>query len=189
MAADARPATATGSSPPTAASSPSATPRFYGSTGAITSTSPIVGMAATPDRHGYWLVASDGGIFTFGDAALLRLDRRPSTSTSRSSAWPPPPTGSGYWLVASDGGIFTFGDAPLRATVLQGIKTSTWIASRDPHAPSADAAVVAGNSVVVVEECSAYRSGTGHVEPQASVMAPPLGALDQPGVLGQHALV
>jgi hypothetical protein len=29
---------------------------------------PIVGMAATPDGGGYWLVASDGGIFTFGDA-------------------------------------------------------------------------------------------------------------------------
>ena len=31
---------------------------------------PIVGMAATPGK-GYWLVASDGGIFTFGDAASL----------------------------------------------------------------------------------------------------------------------
>ncbi|HEY2300277.1 MAG TPA: hypothetical protein VGH66_00210 [Acidimicrobiales bacterium] len=30
--------------------------------------SPIVGMAATPTGKGYWLVASDGGIFTFGDA-------------------------------------------------------------------------------------------------------------------------
>ena len=29
---------------------------------------PIVGMAATPSGHGYWLVASDGGIFSFGDA-------------------------------------------------------------------------------------------------------------------------
>jgi len=28
---------------------------------------PIVGMAATPDGGGYWLVASDGGIFSFGD--------------------------------------------------------------------------------------------------------------------------
>jgi hypothetical protein len=25
-------------------------------------------MAATPDGGGYWLVASDGGIFSFGDA-------------------------------------------------------------------------------------------------------------------------
>jgi hypothetical protein len=29
---------------------------------------PIVGMAATATGNGYWLVASDGGIFTFGDA-------------------------------------------------------------------------------------------------------------------------
>ena len=29
---------------------------------------PIVGMAATPDGKDYRLIASDGGIFTFGDA-------------------------------------------------------------------------------------------------------------------------
>jgi hypothetical protein len=28
-------------------------------------------MASTPDGAGYWLVASDGGIFTFGDAPFL----------------------------------------------------------------------------------------------------------------------
>ena len=27
-------------------------------------------MAATPTGRGYWLVASDGGIFSFGDAAF-----------------------------------------------------------------------------------------------------------------------
>jgi len=29
---------------------------------------PVVAMAATPDGGGYWLVASDGGIFAYGDA-------------------------------------------------------------------------------------------------------------------------
>ena len=71
---------------------------------------PIVGMAATPDGRGYWLVASDGGIFTYGDAELLRLGRG-LTSTSRSSGMAPTPDGGGYWLVASDGGIFSYGDA------------------------------------------------------------------------------
>ena len=74
MAADADRQAATGSSPPTAASSPSATP-FHGSTGAIHLNQPIVGMAADADGKGYWLVASDGGIFSFGDA-LPRLHRR-----------------------------------------------------------------------------------------------------------------
>jgi hypothetical protein len=27
-------------------------------------------MAATPDGAGYWLVASDGGVFSFGDSAF-----------------------------------------------------------------------------------------------------------------------
>ena len=29
---------------------------------------PVVGMAATPSGDGYWMVASDGGVFSFGDA-------------------------------------------------------------------------------------------------------------------------
>ena len=67
-------------------------------------------MAATPDENGYWLVASDGGIFAYGDAGFFG-----STGGKRwwrrSSAWPATPDGGGYWLVASDGGIFSFGDA------------------------------------------------------------------------------
>ena len=31
---------------------------------------PIVGMAPTRDGGGYWLVASDGGIFAYGDAGF-----------------------------------------------------------------------------------------------------------------------
>jgi hypothetical protein len=73
-------------------------------------TKPIVGMAATPDGQGYWLVASDGGIFTFGDATFdgstgaIHLNR-PIVGMAAT------PDGQGYWLVAPDGGIFTFGDA------------------------------------------------------------------------------
>ena len=36
---------------------------FYGSTGAVRLNQPIVGMASSPSGKGYWLVASDGGIF------------------------------------------------------------------------------------------------------------------------------
>ncbi|HEX5615336.1 MAG TPA: CAP domain-containing protein [Acidimicrobiia bacterium] len=71
---------------------------------------PVVGLAATPSGAGYWRVASDGGIFTAGDATFhgstgnLRLNR-PVVGMAAT------PTGDGYWLVASDGGIFSFGDA------------------------------------------------------------------------------
>jgi uncharacterized protein YkwD len=71
---------------------------------------PIVGIAATPSGHGYWRVASDGGVFTYGDAKYygstgnIRLNQ-PIVGIAGS------PSGHGYWLVASDGGIFTFGHA------------------------------------------------------------------------------
>jgi hypothetical protein len=71
---------------------------------------PIVGMSSTPDGHGYWLVAADGGIFTFGDAGFYGSTgnialNQPIVGMSST------PDGHGYWLVAADGGIFTFGDA------------------------------------------------------------------------------
>ena len=52
----------------TVASSPTATPATSARPGNLLLNKPIVGMAATPDGKGYWLVASDGGIFSFGDA-------------------------------------------------------------------------------------------------------------------------
>jgi hypothetical protein len=36
--------------------------------GGIPLDQPVVGIAPTPDGNGYWEVASDGGIFAFGDA-------------------------------------------------------------------------------------------------------------------------
>jgi N-acetylmuramoyl-L-alanine amidase len=67
-------------------------------------------MAATGDGGGYWLVASDGGIFSYGDAPFsgstggLHLNK----SVVGMAAAPD----GGYWLVASDGGIFSYGGAP-----------------------------------------------------------------------------
>ena len=73
---------------------------------------PVVGMAATHDGNGYWLVGSDGGIFAFGDAGFhgstggLKLNA-PVVGMAATT------DGGGYWLVASDGGIFNYGDAGL----------------------------------------------------------------------------
>ncbi len=68
------------------------------------------GIAATVAGNGYWLVATDGGVFTFGGArfygseGLVHLNQ-PVTGIAAT------PTGAGYWLAAADGGVFTFGDA------------------------------------------------------------------------------
>lgn len=83
---------------------------FYGDLSNITLNKPIVGMSPTADNLGYWMVASDGGIFSFGDAKFygsagaIHLNK-PIVGMSVT------PTGNGYWMVASDGGVFSYGDA------------------------------------------------------------------------------
>ena len=86
-------ATATGSSAPTAASSRSATPASSARPAATTLNAPIVGIAATPDGRGYWLVGADGGVFAFGDATLRRLDRRRAARRADRRASSPPSDG------------------------------------------------------------------------------------------------
>ena len=84
---------------------------LQGVRGSLRLNAPVVGLAATPSGHGYWLVGSDGGVFSYGDATFrgstgsLPLNR-PVVGMEATA------TGDGYWLVAADGGIFNYGDAP-----------------------------------------------------------------------------
>ena len=55
-------------------------------------------------------MATDGGIFSFGDATFYGSTGDISLNQPI-VGMAPTPTGAGYWLVASDGGIFSFGDA------------------------------------------------------------------------------
>ena len=83
---------------------------------------PVAGIAPTQDQGGYWLVASDGGIFSFGDAgfygSIPGLGYFPAGTpgnVKRLNApvvgMVPSTDGGGYFMVASDGGVFAFGDA------------------------------------------------------------------------------
>jgi uncharacterized repeat protein (TIGR01451 family) len=63
-------------------------------------------MAATADGGGYWEVATDGGLFAFGDAQFYgSMGGKPLDKPIVGMAASP----GGYFEVASDGGIFTFG--------------------------------------------------------------------------------
>ena len=66
---------------------------------------------ATPDGTGYWMVASDGGVFSFGSAhfhgSLPGLGVHVANIVGINAA----PDGNGYWLVARDGAVFSFGSA------------------------------------------------------------------------------
>jgi N-acetylmuramoyl-L-alanine amidase len=87
-------------------------PQVVGHTAAAatpTSLHPLVATATDPATGGYWLVASDGGVFAFnapfyGSAGGLALVE-PIVGTAATA------DGGGYWLVASDGGVFSYGNA------------------------------------------------------------------------------
>ena len=100
-------------------------------------------VPAPQDALGYWMVANDGGIFSFGQAPFLgstgalRLNS-PIVAMARTV------TGRGYWLVAADGGIFAFGDAqffgstggirlnsPIVGMAATGTGQGYWLIARD----------------------------------------------------------
>jgi parallel beta-helix repeat protein len=103
---------------------------FFGSTGGLHLNKPIVGIASTAGSvnpssgsivgDGYWLVASDGGVFNFGNAAFMGSMGGQRLNKPIVGIAPGPYAlnfsnfslqGTGYWLIASDGGVFSFGKA------------------------------------------------------------------------------
>jgi hypothetical protein len=70
----------------------------------------LIDLAPTTSGRGYWAVASDGGVFSYGDARFY------GSTGGMALAAPVVGMGStvtsrGYWLAAFDGGVFSFGDA------------------------------------------------------------------------------
>jgi hypothetical protein len=103
--------------------------------GAAPAPAPAPTPAPAPAPHGYWLVGSDGGIFTFGNAQFygstgnVKLNRPVVGITVTSNR-------GGYWLDASDGGVFAFGDASFYGSIPGlGISPAGSGAPRELNAP------------------------------------------------------
>ena len=73
---------------------------------------PIVGMVPSVDDGGYFMVASDGGVFAFGDAKFEGSCPGIGGCVGTAVAVMPDASGAGYWLVTSAGAVYAFGDAP-----------------------------------------------------------------------------
>ena len=67
------------------------------------------------DGGGYWEVAADGGIFSFGDAPSM--GRWAAAAQRAIVGMAATADGGGYWVVAADGGIFSFGDAAFHGSM------------------------------------------------------------------------
>jgi hypothetical protein len=69
---------------------------------------PVQSLVPDPDGQGYWLVASDGGVFAFkapfrGSTGSIKLNKPMSGMVA---------FGNGYLMVAEDGGVFNYSDKP-----------------------------------------------------------------------------
>jgi hypothetical protein len=66
----------------------------------------IVGIAATSDDLGYWLVSATGTVYSLGDAKNFGV-----TNTGPTTAIAATASGTGYWLLGPNGSVTPFGDA------------------------------------------------------------------------------
>ncbi len=113
----------------------------------------IVGIAASPGAFdqetgafsgdGYWLVGSDGGVFSFGNAKffgsvpgalrpgahlsalVVGIAVSPGVLDLQTSDF----DSDGYWLVGADGGVFAFGRSPYRGSVPWALKPGQHLAA------------------------------------------------------------
>ena len=81
--------------------------------GGVRLNAPVQSLVPDPDNVGYWLVASDGGVFAFkapfrGSMGATRLNKPMSGMVA---------FGNGYLMVAEDGGIFNFSDLPFSGSL------------------------------------------------------------------------
>jgi hypothetical protein len=101
---------------------------------------PIVGMQAAANGNGYWLVGSDGGIFSFGDAPFhgsLGGDSPGSPIASMTTT----PDAGGYWMVSRDDSVYAFGDATYEGGASSPLHPPLYPANTSSAIPSAVAIV------------------------------------------------
>ncbi|HEX6379898.1 MAG TPA: Ig-like domain-containing protein, partial [Acidimicrobiia bacterium] len=138
--------------------------KFYGSTGNITLNQPVVGMSPTPTGKGYWLVASDGGVFAFGDAPFF------GSLASENMSKPivdfaVTPTGRGYWMTTSDGQVYGFGDAAYYGSVSEAVDLNKRIQALAPT-PSGHGywLVAADGGIFAFGDAGYYGTAAGKAE-------------------------
>ncbi len=89
-------------------------------TNAIGTSGPAAGngfAGTSQTAPGYWLGASDGGVFTFGHVGFYgSMHGRHLNAAAVGLA--STPSSRGYWVVAADGGVFSFGDAGFHGSML-----------------------------------------------------------------------
>jgi SpoIID/LytB domain protein len=140
----------------------------YGAAGAsgsmegVALRAPVVAIAMTPTGKGYWMAASDGGVFSFGDARkdLGSLGGKPLNKPIVGMA--ATTTGNGFYLVASDGGIFTFGDAKFLGS-MGAVRLNQPIVGMAVHPTGGGYYLVARDGGIFTFGTAKFRGSTGNI--------------------------
>jgi large repetitive protein len=134
-------------------------------------------MAATPSGKGYWMVAGDGGIFSFGDASFYgsAVD---GGAEKRIVDIAPSATGKGYYITASNGAVYAYGDAKSYGgaegqKLAHGIISMVPINNGEPPLASNDAITIDEDGTADIDVLANDRDPDGGVLSVVSV-APPL---------------
>ena len=88
------------------------TARVLGDLSTLDLVAPPVDIAASPTGVGYWVVDSEGSVFSFGNAPFLEGVPQVAGNSIKAVGIEPSADGSGYWIVDSRGGVYCFGSAP-----------------------------------------------------------------------------
>ncbi len=110
---------------------------------------------------GYQMVASDGGVFSFGNRGF-HGSTGAQTLNSPVVAAASPCTGGGYWLAAADGGIFAF-DAPFLGS-MGGTKLNKPIVAMAGTLTGNGYWLVANDGGIFAFGDAAFRGSTGAVK-------------------------
>ena len=142
----------------------------------------MVGITPTANDAGYWLVASDGGIFSYGNAgfygSIPGLGIAPAGSgLPHSLSAPivgmvPSADGGGYFMVGADGGVFTFGDAKFEGScpALGGCAGGAAVAVMPDATGNGYWVVTAGGDVYPFGDAASYGGPGALGEPVAAAV-------------------
>jgi hypothetical protein len=137
-----------------------------------------VGIVATADGNGYWLVQADGTVHAFGDAGSYGSLPAAKTAGAPIVGMARTYDSRGYWLVGADGHVYSFGDAraygswvPATAVALQ--TPVTGIAA----APDGKGywLLRANGTVQGFGDAKAVGAPTGHLAPYDAIAMRPAG--------------
>ncbi|MDQ3757931.1 MAG: S8 family serine peptidase [Actinomycetota bacterium] len=110
---------------------------------------------------GYWMVARDGGIFSFG-AAGYHGSAGGTPLLSPVVAMAATPTKRGYWLVTSDGGAFAYGDARFSGS-LGTVKLNAAILGIEAHPSGTGYWMVGSDGGVFTFGDARFHGSTGNI--------------------------